>query len=417
VPSQSVSIALGHAVEAFPTPEAVATLRAVLGAIRHAGVEKKLRRNLRGAERGLAGRPEIALRFPLDQPLSKPQVTALARCLEAGLAFRMVLDYAAWRVRLADHPQAKTLASSLVWRILDAEGRSTAVLPEPERGGATLRNAAGATVTAPPGARVMLWHPLDATAAERRAWRDRLAAEQIRQPFKQVFREHYVPAPEELSATETAMFSGHAVSIRPFLGLARQERWRLEYHRLARSFGPWLARLDVADDIYPGCEGSTRIGSLGLWVSKGGKPSPARLGDVPPATLSEILRTVDLLASVSGFALGTDDEVPSRNARLHDLARRPLGPMAEMRKQALERALRGLNGMAGLQFDARHLRLGPYAIHLATGRVTRDGEPVVINLPKASNLAAVPWLPYDEKLLETICYTAIEIAARLPSPA
>ena len=49
---------------------------------------------------------------------------------------------------------------------------------------------------------------------------------------------------------------------------------------------------------------------------------------------------------------------------------------------------------------------------LATGRVTCDGEPVTIDVPKSSNLAAVPWLPYDEKLLEMICYTAIEIAHR-----
>jgi hypothetical protein len=86
--------------------------------------------------------------------------------------------------------------------------------------------------------------------------------------------------------------------------------------------------------------------------------------------------------------------------------------MAEMRRRALQYALRGLAETADLQFDARHLRLGRYTVHLATGRVTRDGDPVEIDLPKRTKLAAVPWLPYDEKLLETICYTAIEIAAR-----
>ena len=96
-PSQSVSIALGHAVEAFPTPEAVATLRDVLRAIRHAGVKKKLQRDLRGAERGLANRPEIALRLPLGQAISKPQLTTITRCLEAGLALRMELPYEDWR--------------------------------------------------------------------------------------------------------------------------------------------------------------------------------------------------------------------------------------------------------------------------------------------------------------------------------
>jgi hypothetical protein len=67
--------------------------------------------------------------------------------------------------------------------------------------------------------------------------------------------------------------------------------------------------------------------------------------------------------------------------------------------------------MNDIQFEARHLRIGPYAIHLATGRVTCDGEPIIIDLPKPK-LAAVPWLPHDEKLLETIFYTAVELAQR-----
>ena len=103
-----------------------------------------------------------------------------------------------------------------------------------------------------------------------------------------------------------------------------------------------------------------------------------------------------------------------RQTHLWDLAETPIGAMAEIRKQALKRMLRGLDGV---QFDARHLRLGPYTIHLATGRVTRDGEPVAIDLPKDAGRTARPWLPYDEKLLETIYWTAIEIAVRLSAPA
>ncbi len=413
VPSQSVAIALGHAIEAFPTPEAVATLRAVLRDVRHAGVKKKLQRNLSGAERGLADRPEIALRLPVGQPISKPQLTTLMRCLEAGLASCMALKYEDWRVRLATHDQAKTLAGSLVWRVFDGAGESMSVLPVTEHGRLTLQDVAGAVVAPQPDCRVMLWHPVDATAVERTAWRDRLAAVRLKQPFKQVFREHYAVPADELSKTATAMFSGHVVSVTPFLGVARRERWRLGYDCLERSFGRWMARLDVADHIYPGCGGGTTTGKLSLWTSGGKRAVPVRVSDLPVATVSEILRSVDLLVSTSGFAVTAEDEEPSREMRLRRLALGPIGAMAEMRRQALERALHGLDGMEGLQFDPRHLRLGPYAIHLATGRVTCDGEPIVIDLPKPSNLVAIPWLPYDEKLLETICYTAIEIGRRI----
>jgi hypothetical protein len=135
---------------------------------------------------------------------------------------------------------------------------------------------------------------------------------------------------------------------------------------------------------------------------------------VPTATLSEILRAVDLLVSTSAFAVTSEDADRSEETHLWRLAETPLGAMAQVRKQALERMLRGLDGV---QFDARHLRLDPYAIHLATGRVTREGEPVTVDLPKDPNRTARPWLPYDEKLLERIYWTAIEIKLRLSADA
>jgi hypothetical protein len=209
------------------------------------------------------------------------------------------------------------------------------------------------------------------------------------------------------------MFAGHVVSVMPFVGLARRERWELHYCNLTRSFGRWIASLDVADNIYPGCGGSTSIGRLSILSSGCWMAPPLHLAEVPAVALSEILRAVDLLVSVGGFALSDGMWDSNRRARLWHLAGNPLGAMAEMRRQALERALHSLDGMEALRFDPHHLRLGPYAIHLATGRVTRDGEPVAIDLPERGKLAAVPWLPYDEKLLETICHAAIEIARRL----
>jgi hypothetical protein len=415
VPSQSVAIALGHAVAAFPTPEAVETMRAVLRDIRHAGVKKKLQRDLRGAELGLADRPEIALRLPVDQPPSKSRLSTLTRSLEASLALGTEHQYGDWCERLAENRHLRSLTGGLVWCVFDAAGHAATVLPVTKQGRLTLQGAAGATIAASPACRVTLWHPAQATAEERSAWRDRIAALQIKQPFKQVFREHYAVPPEEFSKTKSAIFAGHVVSIIPFLGLARRERWQLEYDSLSRFFGKWWVNLDIADPIYPGLVGSTTIGNLCVSTSAGKDASPGRLGDLPVATFSEIARAVDLLVSTSGFAISAEGEDREREFRLWDLAQKPIGAMAEMRKQAIAHVLAGREDMAGLTFDARHLRLGPYAIHLATGRVTRDGEPVTIDPPARSNLAAVPWLPYDEKLLESIVYAAVEIAQRLKS--
>jgi Domain of unknown function (DUF4132) len=411
-PSQSVALALGHAIEAFPTPEAAMTLREVVRDIRHAGVKKRLQRNLRGAERALASRPEIALRLPPDQPMSKPQLKMPARCLEAGLALGMTLDYEDWRARLAEHPQARALTASFVWRFLDRVGDDISLLPVLNGDRVALQDVAGKDVAPAPTCRVTLWHPSDAAAAEREAWRDRIAVLRIQQPFKQVFREHYKLPPNERAHATSSVFAGHVVAVTPFLGVARHEGWRVEDHYLARSFGRWIARLHLADPVYPGRGGATTTGNLGVWTP--GENRPLQLDVLPPATLSEIMRSVDLLVSTSGFAVTDEDADADQETHLRRLAETPFGAMADIRTAALKRMLRGLDGV---KFDARHLLLGPYAVHLATGRITREGEPVAIDLPKDAGRTARPWLPYDEKLLETIYWTAIEIAVRLTTPA
>jgi hypothetical protein len=58
-----------------------------------------------------------------------------------------------------------------------------------------------------------------------------------------------------------------------------------------------------AGEFAKGARLLTTTGSLGLWAP--GDSKPVRLAALPAATLSEILRAVDLLVSTSGFAVAT----------------------------------------------------------------------------------------------------------------
>ncbi|WP_244114033.1 hypothetical protein [Burkholderia cenocepacia] len=88
----------------------------------------------------------------------------------------------------------------------------------------------------------------------------------------------------------------------------------------------------------------------------------------------------------------------------------PLGVMAQHRKHVLSLVFAESVTQGKITIDERHVRVGAWSVHCATGRVTRDGEPVEPAIaPPPSPLRAVPWLPYDEALLQRI----VDVVARL----
>ena len=99
-------------------------------------------------------------------------------------------------------------------------------------------------------------------------------------------------------------------------------------------------------------------------------------------------------------------------SHLSDLNR---SDMAQTRRNVLERALAKQIAAGTVIIDERHVRIGAHAIHLTTGRVTREGTPIELQIPKTrSKMAAVPWLPYDEALLQKIVASVEAVLAPAP---
>ncbi|MEU9125335.1 DUF4132 domain-containing protein [Streptomyces sp. NPDC048506] len=447
LPSQSACIALAQAVEAWPTPESVAALREARRVVRHAGVTKKLDRALRRAERNLARRPESALRLPdlgfgpdgmqripcgeytavlavaeeatlaweradgralkslpaaarRDHPeevaairgllgKARNQLRTLVRGLEGGYREGTVLRYGRWRDALVDHPVARGTARRLIWEVEQAPGDWRAVLP-----------AAG-----PPGgpepdpsAAVRLWHPARATPADREFWRDLIEERRLRQPFRQAYREHYRP-PETGHATD--MFHGHLLRLEAVLGLAVREGWTIDDDELTLPLGGMTVRFGMAGRLHPGAAGWAEAQQVALHRGDG---SPQPLPEVDEVRLSEALRAVDLLVSTAGFAW-CDTHAHDNREQLDRLYRQPLGRTARIRRAALRRILADHLASGRIDVGDRHLRMDGYAIHLATGRVTCGGDPVEVDLPTGRQAAPLPFLPYDEALLERIVRT------------
>ena len=383
-PSQSLAMALGHAVETIPTPESLQALRAALAQVRHAGIRKKLERNLKPAERALAERPDIAWRVGMPGPMGKRRQAMLARRLEAGYASDVWFDTDQWRA-LRDDADIDAVARALVWRT----GDGMAFMPD----GKGAIDAQGQPVDLPEQGEIGLWHPLHGSGEERAAWQALVAQRRLRQPLRQVYREIYAPPGDG-----SAPFAGYQLSLRTLLGLARREGWSLDHDEgLSRQFGAWRVSLRIEGRVYPGAGGACTSNGL----------APAQMMPMAPVAYSEACRAVDLLVSASALALVEEEQSVEREQRLFYLADLAPGPMAGMRRAVLEQVFADQIGDGRMALEARHLMVGGHAIHLSTGRVTKDGAEAVIEaVAQGNKLGAVPWLPYDEALLEKIAAAA-----------
>lgn len=379
-PSQSLAMALGHAVETIPTPESLLALRTALAQVRHAGIRKKLERNLKPAERALAERPDIAWRVGMPGPMGKRRQAMLARRLEAGYASEVWLSLDQWHALRGD-ADIDTVARALVWRgsngiafLLDGEGAI---------------DAQGQPLALPEDGDIGLWHPLHGSAEERAAWQALVTRRRVRQPLRQVYREIY-----ETPGDGAAPFAGYQLSLRTLLGLARREGWRLDHDEgLSRQFGAWRVLLRIEGRVYPGAGGACTSNGL----------APAPMLPMAAVAYSEACRAVDLLVSASALALVEEAPDAQREQRLAWLANLAPGPMAGMRRTVLAQVFAQQIDAGRMALEPRHLTVGLHAIHLATARVTLDGAEVVIDVAaKGGKLGAMPWLPHDEALLEKI---------------
>jgi hypothetical protein len=385
-PSQALTIVLSHAVVAVPTPEAVVALRQALKVVRHAGLQRKLARHQKPAERGLVRRPVVALRL-VDAGLEpKQQRELLTRFFEASFVRSFELPYAQWRERLLGNDVVATLARKLIWRAgasfmledgdqpVDAQRRSLAIAVD---------------------AQVSLWHPVEADEKERDAWRARIAQRQLRQPARQAFREFYQPPDADI-------FAGYELATLRLIGLARHEGWTLEFDDLTRQFGDLRVNFNLTYPIYPGFDGV--VGSRAMRFFRGATFVP--LHEVSPRIVSEACRAVDLLVSISAIAVEMEEDgySPERNRRVQLLADQ--AGVDAMRRHAIARVLQPQIAAGTVTLEGFHVHAGGAKVSMRTGRVVRNGTPVELRLNASSKrLHAVPWLPYDEALLERVIHS------------
>lgn len=494
LPSQALLYEVTRAVEDFPAPEALAVLRTARAATRHKGVHRQLDRKLRRIERVLGDRPDVAFRLPdlgfgrdgvrvvtvgeyqavialshdVDltwrRPDGKASATApaavrrdhadtvkelrglvkqarghlgtLARSLETGLAAGTTLPYRRWRAELAADGLGWNVVRRLIWEVPGSAGQWRAVLPT----GDGFADLTGTAVPEPePDAEIRLWHPLNTSAEEIRSWRGLLTDRELRQPFKQAFREVYLLTPAEVeTGTCSNRFAAHIVHYRQLYALMKARGWTCSM------LGPWdggdtdeayrvLAggawRVGFRHDYREQPDGVQCAGTDRVWFDRrvGGSWRTAQLADVPAIVLSEAMRDVDLFVSVTSIAadpywIDRGDDLYTGYWREASLAE--LTATAQVRRSALERIIPRTKIADRCELTERYLvvrgQLNTYKIHLGSANILMEpGNTYLCIVPSRRDAREPVFLPFEDDRLALILSKAFLLAddVRITDPS
>ncbi|WP_265565605.1 DUF4132 domain-containing protein [Streptomyces hygroscopicus] len=340
--------------------------------------------------------------------------------VEALMSAGREWPYDEWCRYYRDHPVTGVLVRGLIWEFQDADGEWHAVAP----------------TTEPPGRpeRVRLWHPIRAQAHDIRAWRERLVASRLRQPFKQAFREIYLLTPaEEETGVYSNRFAAHIVHYRRLYALFKERGWQANF--LGRYDGGYdgKARAEFGDGQWRACfhhepaaddDGSyapehAATDQVRFERRDGRRWREAPLPEVPPLVFSEAMRDVDLFVGVTSIA--ADPDWADRGEDRHALYWRTaafgaLTASAEVRREALERILPRLKIAGRCSLDGRFLvvrgDLGTYKIHLGSANILMEpNDAYLCIVPSRGKGDGRVFLPFEDERLSLILSKAFMLAA------
>lgn len=285
-----------------------------------------------------------------------------------------------WRKRYLEHPLMANLARRLIWKFGEV-----AAVPV----GEGLVGVDGKEVSPVSGAIVSPWHPIEVAADEVLAWRRRLAALEITQPFKQAHREIYVLTDAERATNVYSnRFAAHVLRQHQMNALCQARGWRYNMQ------GAWDQEESVPTLHLPNWGLSVEFWvnhasddylESGIYVYRATDQvrfldpheGVVPLERVPPLVLSEAMRDVDLFVGVASVGNNPEWRDGGPEGRFRDywwgFSFGELGETAKTRKAVLEVLLPKLKIADLCELKDKFLNVRgtkrTYKIHLGSGNI------------------------------------------------
>ncbi|MBC9933074.1 DUF4132 domain-containing protein [Chitinophaga qingshengii] len=218
----------------------------------------------------------------------------------------------------------------------------------------------------------------------------------VQQPFKQIFRELYVPLEDELKEVSVSRrYAGHQVQPIQTVALLKTRGWKVDYEEgLQKVFHKegFVAKIyAMADWFSPAEVESPTLETVKFHNLK--TYTPVAFKDISPLIFSEVMRDLDLVVSVAHVG-GVDPEASHSSI--------------EMRKVLLEETLR-LFKLNNVKVNGNHAtikgEMGEYSVHLGSAVVHQLPGRYLSILPVHSQHRGRVFLPFvddDPKSAELI---------------
>ena len=291
--------------------------------------------------------------------------------------------------RIMEHPVVRAMLSKLV--LFNPETQASGFWQDGH-----LLNAEGEKVALKADDKLLIAHPSHLFyAVQWDLYQKYLFDKELKQPFKQVFRELYVPTKDELeTSNRSERYQGHQVQPQKTVALLRSRGWTVNYEEgLQRVYHKegFRATIYAAADWYtPSDVEAPTLEYVVFYSLKDGKEVPMK--EINPVIFSEVMRDVDLVVSVAHVG-GVDPEASHSTMQM---------------RAALARESARLFKLSNVEVKERHIlvkgKLGEYSIHLGSGMVSQGGLQLSILAVQSQHRGRVflPFVDDDPKSAEII---------------
>ena len=296
---------------------------------------------------------------------------------------------AAELAKILEHPVVKAMLSKLV--LFNPETQASGFWQDGK-----LLSAEGTLTPLKAGDKLLIAHPSHLFyAVQWDLYQKYLFDKELKQPFKQVFRELYVPTKDELeTSNRSERYQGHQVQPQKTVALLRSRGWTVNYEEgLQRVYHKegFRATIYAAADWYtPSDVEAPTLEYVVFYNLKDGKEVPMK--EINPVIFSEVMRDVDLVVSVAHVG-GVDPEASHSTMQM---------------RGALARESARLFKLDNVEVKERYILVktehGDYSLHLGSGMISKSGLQINVVAVQSQHRGRVflPFVDDDPKTAEII---------------